>query len=203
MTKNNWKKGKTKVISHLTPHESSSILSTLLEKNPRLTRKAEKLAQNLLKNVSVEEIAEDVRDALQTIDDLDNLNNRAGSHSWGYVEPSDAASELCEEAVEEFFSDMKRRLEIGDITGAATVCQGIVSGLYEIKGEDGAVLDWAGEDTMCDLAGHAVETLLKAVPKQKRQDLLRDQFLSETFLTTTVSKWADWLRKYQRRIREK
>ena len=93
--------------------------------------------------------------------------------------------------------DMKRRLAIGDVMGAATVCQGLISGLYEIKGETGAVLDWAGEDTMCDLAGHAVETFLKAIPNRERQSLLKDLFLSEVFLTRTVAKWADWLRKYR------
>jgi hypothetical protein len=41
------------------------------------------------------------------------LNGRAGSHSCGYVETSEAAGELLEEAVEPFVNDMKRYLEMG------------------------------------------------------------------------------------------
>jgi hypothetical protein len=40
--------------------------------------------------------------------DYDGLNGRSGSHSWGYVEASEAAGELLEEAVEPFVNDMKR-----------------------------------------------------------------------------------------------
>jgi hypothetical protein len=50
--------------------------------------------------------------------DLDDLHARAGGHSWGYVEPSEAAWELLEEAIEDLTTDMRRRMEVG-LDGAA------------------------------------------------------------------------------------
>jgi hypothetical protein len=114
-------KTKATTLSRLSDSASSLVLSSLLKEQPKLARKAEKVTQILLKDISIEDMADDVKMALQTIDDFDNLNERAGSRSWGYVEPSEAAAELCEKAVEEFFDDMKRRLELGDIAGAAPI----------------------------------------------------------------------------------
>src|SRR2546430_8612475 len=46
-----------------------------------------------------------LHDALPIYD----LNARAGSHEWGYVEPSEAAWEILEETVEPVLDDMKRQ----------------------------------------------------------------------------------------------
>lgn len=40
--------------------------------------------------------------------DIDDLQGRAGKHSWGYVEPAQAAQDLLEEAVAGHLDDMKR-----------------------------------------------------------------------------------------------
>src|SRR2546430_12263331 len=50
-----------------------------------------------------------LHDALPIYD----LNARAGSHEWGYVEPSEAAWEILEETVEPVLDDMKRHIELG------------------------------------------------------------------------------------------
>jgi hypothetical protein len=73
--------------------------------------------------------AEEVLDAVTSLD-LDSLNDRAGSHSWGYVEPTEAAWELLEEAVEDIVADMKRSMDLGLETTAETICVGIVVGLH-------------------------------------------------------------------------
>jgi hypothetical protein len=64
------------------------------------------------------------------------LNVRAGSHSWGYVEASEAAGELLQEAGEPFVNDMKRYLEMGLENQAWQFCQGIFAGLYRVR-DDG------------------------------------------------------------------
>ena len=76
--------------------------------------------------VSFETIAFDVESAILSLD-LDDLNNRAGSHSGGYVEPSEAALELLQEAVAAF-----------------ETCKGIVFGLYQCRNLTGGdLLSWA------------------------------------------------------------
>jgi len=193
-------KAKPGFLPRLSDAESSVVLSSLLRWRPELKWKAERAAQKLLGAVSIEDIAAAVKTALHAVDDLDNLGNRAGSHSWGYKEPSEAAMEICEEAVEKFFKDMKRRIKLGDFEGAATVCQGLVAGLHGVKGASGAVIDWAGEDTMCDLSGQAVDTFLRSIPKRSRRDL-NHRFFSDEFLVKFAPSWAVWLRKFRSRLR--
>jgi len=76
------------------------VLRHLLDQHPELRSEAEQFAAKLVCSSSIEEIAEDVHGGSTSID-LDDLNGRAGAHSWGYVEPSQTAIDLLEEAVEE------------------------------------------------------------------------------------------------------
>src|SRR5260370_28050715 len=96
----------------------------------------------MLDEISPDSIADEVEDALLQFD-YDDLNGRAGSHSWGYVEPSEAAGELLEEAVEPFVNDMKRYLEMGLEDQAWQFCQGILAGLYRVRdGGKNDILNW-------------------------------------------------------------
>ena len=75
-----------------------------------LRSEAEAIARAMLAEISPFSVADDVENAVLQFDS-DDLNSRAGNHSWGYVEPSEAAQELLDEAVEPFAGDMKRYLE--------------------------------------------------------------------------------------------
>lgn len=89
--------------------------------------------------------------------DYDDLNGRAGSHSFGYVEPSEAVGELLEEAPEPFVDDMKRRLEMGLEDQASQFCQGILLGLYGVRdGRENDILNWVP-----DFPGEAAANALK------------------------------------------
>jgi hypothetical protein len=89
--------------------------------------------------------------------DYDVLNARAGSHEWGYVEPSEAAWEILEETAEPFFDDLKRRLELGLEAEALEICKGLVLGCYRLsEHEGGDVLGWAS-DFPAEAAGNALE----------------------------------------------
>jgi hypothetical protein len=181
---------KLKAIKSLKGAEGIEVLEALLKKHPQLAPEAEQLAQNVLGAVAFEEVADDVADALKDIDDIDNLNSRAGSTRYGYVEPSEAACEICEEAIEPFLEDLKRRLKIEDRSGAGVVCQGIVLGLYQVKHASGGVIEWAG-DWLCDEAGHAIDLMLGKDHKPSKQDRI---LFPESFLEM-VPKWAAWIRK--------
>lgn len=73
---------------------------------------------------------------LLTAPDIDILNARTGRHRWGYTDPSEAAWEILEEAVEPYVSEMKRLLERGMAEAAAKTCRGIVLGLYRARGKN-------------------------------------------------------------------
>ena len=120
------------LLDRLSSEEAVTVLRHLLDQHPELRSEAEQFAARLVSSSSIEEIAEGVHGRITSID-LDDLNGRAGAHSWGYVEPSQAAIDLLEEAVEDLVEDMKRRVELGLVAAAEVVCAGIVEGLYQAR----------------------------------------------------------------------
>ena len=125
------------VLNQLAPGEVATVFRVLLEKHPNLVHEAEEIAAGVVSSPSVEGIADDVCTSVTTLD-MDDLNGRAGAHSWGYVEPSEAAQELLEEAVAVHFDDMKRRLNLGLEAAAEAVCAGIVLGYPALAARDPA-----------------------------------------------------------------
>ena len=97
-------------LARLKGEEAAALLRTLLKKHPELAGEVEALAGSVIGDVSTEDIAQDVEDAVRWLD-LEDLNSRAGSHADGYIEPSEAAWELVEEAVMPFIEDITRRVE--------------------------------------------------------------------------------------------
>jgi hypothetical protein len=179
------------LLNQLDSNEAAAVLHRLLERHPELRAEAEEMAKDAMASCSIEDIAADVSIAVTGLD-LDALNGRAGKHSWGYMEPSEAAWELLEEAVEDFVDDMKRKVEADLMTAAETVCVGIVAGLSEAEGaksED--VLGWA-PDFPAEHAGHIVEEFLK-LTRDKMNKSEREQFCEN--LVTHAPGWEEMLRR--------
>ena len=156
------------VLERLTPEEARSTLRLLLEKQPALRAEAEGLAAELVAAPDADDIADQVFDAVSSVD-LDALNSRAGAHAWGYVEPSEAATELLGESLEDLIGDMKRRAELGLTVAAEAMCAGMVDGLYRARDikSDGA-LGWS-PDFPVEEAGHAVAELMRSCPPAEKQ----------------------------------
>jgi hypothetical protein len=178
-------KQKTALLDELQPCEAALVLQRLLASHPELLSEAEGILRSMLRGASFESIASEVENSIRQLD-LDDLNGRAGRHSWGYTEPTEAAWELLEESVEPFVQDMKRHLGLGLDEEAFEICKGIVLGLYECRdaGED-EVLGWA-EDFPAEAAGNAVADWIGAGGKQrgaKRVQLLRE------FVEEHVPEW--------------
>ena len=90
-----------------------------------------------------EDVGAEIEDEIRALD-YGDLNARAGSYEWGYVEPSEAAWEILEETVEPFLDDLKRHIELGLEAEAFEICKGMVLGLYRLsEREGGDVLGWA------------------------------------------------------------
>jgi hypothetical protein len=157
---------KKEVMDHLTGDEAVTVVRLLLEKRPDLKKELEALTNSVIGDVSIEDIADAVEDEVRALD-LDDLNSRAGSHAYGYVEPSEAAWELVEEAVMPFLDDIKRRAEAGQTDAALNTCAGVVLGLYRLRDQDrDDFLGWAA-DSPDEMAGEAVVTLRKPLRKAK------------------------------------
>jgi len=156
--------------------------------------KAEQVATELVSSSSATDIATDVFDRVMGVP-LDALNGRAGAHSWGYVEPGQAACDLLAEAVEELIGDMKRSAEVGLTSAGEALCLGIVEGLYRArKTKSDNALSWA-PDFPAEEACYVVEEFLQACHRTARRSVLKH--LIEAF-GTTAPEWTDMLQRTAR-----
>ena len=147
--------GSKPLLDRLTGAEAALVLRTLLTRHAELTAEAEQIALEAAGDVAPFDVAEEVLEAVCQYD-YDDLNSRAGSHSWGYVEPAEGAWELLEEALEPFVSEMKRCLSVGLEDAALRHCQGIALGLYRAQDAANDLLGWA-EDFPAEAAGGALD----------------------------------------------
>jgi len=148
--------GGRRTVERLKPEEATAVLRHLLEVHPELAGEAEEIARALLQRVEYEDVAAEIEDEIRALD-YEDLNARAGRHEWGYLEPTEAAWEILEEALEPFREDMKRHLELGLETEALEICKGLVLGCYRLSERAGGdVLGWA-PDFPGEAAGHALE----------------------------------------------
>ena len=179
------------VLDRLQPEEAHSVLERLLAAHPELRSEAQQIAKSVLSEVEFECVADDVADALLYLG-LDELESRAGAHSWGYTEPSEAAWELLEECVLPFIEDMKRQLELGLDVEALEICKGIVLGLYRVSNEQGDyVLGWA-PDFPAETAAHTVATWRDGGDKKAAGRGHRKQrVFPPDFVKEFVPEWED------------
>lgn len=175
------------IVKRLASEEAVTVLHLLLDKHPELRPEVEGMTKNVISTNSIEDIAADVFSAVTGVD-LEALNGRAGKHSWGYMEPSEAAWELLEEALDDWGDDMKRKVEADLLTAAQAVCVGIVAGLYNARNatSDG-VLDWAS-DFPVEHAGYLVQEFLRLCRYTMNADA--QEHLLET-LTIHAPGWED------------
>src|ERR1035438_281117 len=98
--------GGANLLDKLDDAEAASVLRKLLDRHSELRTEAEVIASEMLAGISPFSVADEIEDVLLQFD-YDDLNGRAGRHFLGYVEPSEAAGELLEEALEPFINDLK------------------------------------------------------------------------------------------------
>ena len=173
------------LLARLEPVEAAGVLRALLERHSELVPEAEEIARATMTDVDADAVADDVEHAVLDLDP-DALDARAGRKSWGYVEPTEAASELLEEALEPFLGEMKRHIDLGFESAATAICAGIVLGLYRFRGQNSdGVLGWA-EDFPADTAGHAVAMLARESAAKRRRAWRLLQAIVDR-----VPEWAD------------
>jgi len=144
------------LLDRLKPGEAATVFRRLLKAHPDLSSEADEIARSLLRQLEYEDVAAEIEDEIRALD-YEDLNARAGSHKWGYVEPSEAAWEILEETVEPVLDDMKRHIELGLEAEALEICKGMGLGLYRpSEREGGDVLGWA-PDFPAEAAGNALE----------------------------------------------
>ena len=183
------------LLDRLKPGEGATVLRRLLKAHPDLLSEAYEIARSLLRQLEYEDVAAEIEDDIRALD-YEDLNARAGGHEWGYVEPSEAAWEILEEAVEPVLDDLKRHIELGLEAEALEICKGMVLGLYRLnEREGGDVLGWA-PDFPAEAAGNALEFWHAGADEQKSRDIRRKTRppLPQDFLIR-VPKWIPMIER--------
>jgi len=183
------------MLERLKPGEAAAVLRRLLEAHPNLSTQAEGIARSLLHQVDYQEVAAEIEDEIRALD-YEDLNARAGSHEWGYVEPSEAAVEILEETLEPFVEDMKRHLDLGLEAEALEICKGVVLGCYRLsEREGGEVLEWA-PDFPGEAAGNVLEAWYRRAdgPESYERGGRKRPPLPPDFLSL-VAKWVPMIER--------
>ena len=128
-----------------TDAEKAAVLSELVKDDREHARRAEHAARSRLERVDADDVATTVADALLALDQ-EELSAHAGRTRYGYVEPTEAAWWLLEQAVEPWLEDITRRATLGLSEAARQLGLGILHGLYRVRsrtGDDGLLLSGA------------------------------------------------------------
>ena len=138
-------------LDRLDHDERSFLMVKLLAAHPELLAEAEQLATELLTDMDASAIADAVAAAMMELD-IEDVGNRSGRYRDGYTEPTAAAWEIVHEAFEPFLVDLRKLAELGHISAASTMAQGLVDGLNELGDvADDTVLAWAGDHAPIEL----------------------------------------------------
>lgn len=147
-------------LSVLSDTEKATVLDELIADDLRVRAAAEDAARLWLAHVDAWEVAHAVAAALIELGQ-DELAAHAGRTRYGYVEPTEAAWTLLEQAVEPWIEDIARRAKLGLAEAARQLALGALGGLYRVQertGDDGLLVSWAP-----DFPGEAADRVLRAL----------------------------------------
>ena len=136
-------KKKKKILDRINDHDSLLILKALANEDRSIARRIEQIALGYLRDIDVESVASHVYHALEGIE-VEDLWEQSGSTRYGYVEPSDRAWEMFEEALEPFTNEMNKYFDLSLDNEAKNYCMGILKGINQFDRESTSEFkDWA------------------------------------------------------------
>jgi hypothetical protein len=175
------------VIGKLTSEQALKIIERLCRKGGEIREAVVAEAMNLLVEISLDGTADDVFDALDSID-VQDCWDRAGGSRDGYTSPDEAAVDLVEEELQPFFDQVERYHELGMPEQEAAYCKGVILGIYRYEQESKSEFkEWA-QDIPDECAGYLLETWRERNPEQAGIDAMH------TFIRERCPKWAKWLK---------
>ncbi len=167
------------LIASLTDGEAASVLHQLLARKPALRAEAESIAGDMLAEVNAEALAEELIVELTSVT-LDDLNARAGRHSWGYVDPMEVAWELLEERLAPFHDEMLRLQGLGLEEQAIATLEGILMGLHALEGHRrGHYVLESSPDFEDEIAVDVVDKWVHGTGRRKKRHPLPEGLLDE------------------------
>ncbi len=125
---------KQNIFNIITPDDAFVILQTLAKEDKEIAKRIEQLAMEYLSDVDIEGVADEVYSALELID-VHDLWDNAGPTRNGYVDVTELAWEMFEDALQPFLDELKKYQTLSMPTEAKYLGMGILQGLYRFEKE--------------------------------------------------------------------
>src|SRR5215475_4399974 len=177
----------TDVIAKLTSEQALQIVERLCRKNGGVRDAIVAEALNLLTEFSLEEVAEEVFDALDLID-VQDCFDQAGPSRDGSASPDEAAVDIIEEELQPFFDQVERYHELAMGEQEATYCMAVILGIYRFAHESKSEFKRLTDDIPAECAGTLLQDWRARNPEQTRIDAMY------AFIRERCPKWASWLK---------
>ena len=185
----------SEVLESMSGSDALSVLRALAERDDKLAEEIDATARELLGQVDAEDVAAEVQMALEALD-VEDVWDRAGATSDGYVDEGDAAWQVFDEALKPFEEAVEKCRRLSMCSQARSYCEGVLMGIYRFDAESSTdYKDWA-VDAPGEFFGHVLDKW-KGL-HERRLPLMQ----MEEFLNAQCPDWAEWamreLRKKKR-----
>jgi hypothetical protein len=178
----------TDVIGKLTSEQALEIVERLARKGGDIRDAVVAEAMKVLTQFSLDDVAQEVFDALDLIDAQDCFD-QAGSSRDGYTSPDEAAVDIIEEELQPFFDQVERYHELGMGEQEATYCMAVILGVYRFEHESKSEFKKLAADLPAECAGNLMEDWRGRNPEQAGIDAMY------AFIRERCPKWASWLKE--------
>ena len=175
---------KDDIFDKISPNEALKILRQIVKTDKKLKKKIIELAEDLFRDVDVDDICETVFNVLDGID-VHELWDRAGPKTEGYTSPEDMSVEMFEEALEPFVQEMQRLLDLKMHQEAKLYCMGILKGIHQYEQDsESEFKDWAS-----DVPGESFGYILREWGKNRND---KDKKEMKDFIKKEFPAWSKW-----------
>jgi hypothetical protein len=174
------------VIGKLTAEQAVEIVERLYQKGGEIREAVLAEAMNVLADFDLDEIAEEVFDALDLVD-IQDCRDESGGSPPGYASPEEAALDLIEEELQPFFDQVECYNELGMFEQEATYCRAVILGIYRFEHESTSEFKPLAGDIPTECAANLLEEWRERNHEQARLDAM------DAFIRERCPKWASWL----------
>ena len=134
---------KEDIFDAISSDDAFDILRLLAKEDQKIAKRIEQIAMEYLESVDIEDIAFEVYYALDHIE-VEEVWDHSGNTRDGYVDPTEMAWQIFEEALEPFREELRKCQRFLLYAEAKKHCLGILEGIYKFEKESSSEYkDWA------------------------------------------------------------
>jgi hypothetical protein len=138
-------KKKKDILDSINEKEALVVLKRLVESSPAIRKKAKEIAQTLLSDVDMDSVADEVLWALESLA-VEDVWDNSGSKRDGYVDTTECAWHMFEDALEPFMQQMQKCQDLSLNDQAKSYCMGLLRGIHTFETESTTEYkDWASD----------------------------------------------------------